>query len=95
MPTTDIQGRPYARLSQLRVGDLVIVDGDFDGCFIPWSKREVVNVEGYLALIHNAPECGACGGTPDEGDCPHTLDGQLDADTDALIGIYLAKDFVP
>lgn len=84
MPT-DLNGREYARLSQLAAGDLIQVDGDFD-CLIPWSTLTVVDSDGDLAVIHNTPECGACGGT--EADCPHTLDGQLMDDGDSLVGIY-------
>lgn len=29
MPTTDPEGRPYARLSELKVGDRVLLDSDF------------------------------------------------------------------
>lgn len=83
---TDLQGRPYARLSELKAGDQVQVDGDFEGCFIPWSTLPVVSVDGELALYHNVPECGACG--EHRHDCPHTLDGQLDEDGDTLIGVY-------
>lgn len=93
---TDIDGRPYAKLSQLQVGSKVIVDADFEGCFVPWSELEVVkDLDGDLALIHNAPECGACGGNPNDEDCFHTLDGQLGDDDDTLIGIYLSPNNNP
>lgn len=87
--TNDIRGRIYAKMSELRPGDEVEVDDGFDGCFIPWSKRTVVEVNGELALIHNAPECGACGGDNEAGDCHHYLAPQIDDDDgDSLIGIY-------
>ena len=84
---TDNQGREYARLSTLKVGDKVQVDGDFEGCFVPWSIVEVIEVDGELAALHNVPECGACGG-PAADFCPHTFDGQLADDGDSLIGVY-------
>jgi hypothetical protein len=84
----DMNGREYARLSQLRPGTIVQVDGDFEGCFLPWSKLEVVEVDGELALYHNVPECGACGGGTEP--CAHGLEGQLaDDNDDSLIGVYL------
>jgi hypothetical protein len=91
--THDLQGRLYARLSQLKPGDIVVVDGDFKGCFLPFSELPVVQLaDGKLALYHNVPNCGACGGGLDE-DCPHSLDGQLADDDDTLIGIYRKEDF--
>lgn len=87
----DNNGREYARLSTLHVGDKVQVDGDFEGCFEPWSVLEVVQTDGEFALLHNVLECGACGGSLEDSPCPHTLDGQLMDDNDHLIGIYHAR----
>ena len=36
----DKQEREYAKLSELKPGDTVTVDGDFT-CIEPWSQREV------------------------------------------------------
>lgn len=84
----DVRGREYAKLSQLKPGDLVQVDEGFEDCFTPWSVLPVVRDEsGELGLVHNAPECGACGGH-DEGDCIHSLEGQIMEDGDSLVGIY-------
>lgn len=83
----DKDGREYAYLSKLKIGDKVQVDADFEGCFIPWSILEVVEEDGELALYHNVKECGACGGTEEEN-CPHFLEGQLAEDDDSLIGVY-------
>lgn len=74
----DIQGREYARLSQLKAGDRVQVDRDFT-CIIPFSIRIVREDEQglYIKCI--------------EGN--HYLDGQLDeadGDDQILIGIYPA-----
>lgn len=82
---TDTHGRPYAKLSQLTPGSRVRVDDGFD-CLLPWSELTVVDVDGDLAVIHNTPECGACGGSG--GDCPHMLGGQLMDDGDSLVGMY-------
>lgn len=94
MPTHDIHNRPYARLDSLKPGDIVIADDGFD-CLLPWQPLTVVEYEGELAVFHNTPECGACGGDNEHQPCPHGLEGQLDDETDALIGIYLEKDFIP
>lgn len=83
----DINGREYAKLSELKAGDIIQVDEGFEGCFIPWSQLKLVEIDGQLAAIHNAPECGACEGHGGP-DCPHFLDGQIADDNDSLIGIY-------
>lgn len=92
----DNLGRAYARLSELRPGQLVQVDDGFEGCFPPWSTLPVVEgADGELALPHNDPECGACEGSNEDGPCLHYLAGQLADDNDSLIGIYLTKEPTP
>ena len=86
----DLQGRSYAKLSQLKPGDEVIPDDGFD-CLLPWQPLKVVEVDGELAVIHNTSECGACGGA--DKDCPHGLEGQLMDDGDSLVEIYRKEDF--
>src|SRR4051812_38867145 len=87
---TDIDGIPYAKLSQLKPGNKVIPDGDFD-CLLAWQPLTVVDFEGELSVIHNTETCGACGGENEI--CPHGLDGQLQDDGDTLIGIYHEEDY--
>lgn len=72
MSATDKQGRPYARLSDLKQGDTVHVDGDFT-CVDPWSNR-IVRSDDHGLYIHCA-----------EGH--HYLDGQLNR-RGYLAGIY-------
>lgn len=70
----DIDGRAYARLSELKAGDAVTVDGDFD-CMDKGDVREVeADADGALFI--------AC------RDGKHILDRQAQADGDTLIGIY-------
>lgn len=75
----DIQGREYAKLSQLKAGDIVTVDGDMD-CMKPWSQH-IVEVDDFGLSIpckHGA----------------HYLNGQLRDETDkddSLIGIYAGE----
>lgn len=92
MPAKDAYGRSYAHSDTLKAGDIVTVDVSFEGCFVPWTQHKVVVVGDELAIVHNAPECGACGGN--EGDCPHMLSGQEDEDG-YLIGIYLGTVSAP
>lgn len=40
MSTHDNQGRAYAKLNELKLGDTVSVDGDFT-CLEPWSQHKV------------------------------------------------------
>lgn len=77
MPTHDKQKRPYAKLSELKAGDVVTVDGDFT-CIEPWSQRTVYEDEQRNLCI----EC-------DEGS--HALSGQADDDGEHLIGVYQGK----
>ncbi len=85
--TTDVNGREYAKVENVKAGDILQVDGDFEGCFVPWSKLKVHETKDGLALMHNAPECGACGGDNLGEDCPHLLEGQIDPEG-YLIGMY-------
>lgn len=73
MPTHDKFGRAYAKLSQLKVGDTIEADGDFD-CIL----------DKQICLVDKSSDgffvyCG-------QG--KHFLDGQLDKDRDTLIGFY-------
>ncbi len=73
----DTWGRPYAKLSALKPGDRVIVDGDFD-CMDAWITLEVLLAPDGLYL-----PCA-------EG--RHYLNGQLlTGDGDTLVGIYERK----
>lgn len=94
--THDLQGRPYAKLSQLKIGDKVVVDDGFD-CMKPWKVRTVWGNHSGLWL--------RCAGPIEDDDMlsngpgqrslseRHMLDGQLQDDGDTLIGIYRKEDF--
>lgn len=75
MSTHDVNGREYARLSLLKVGDKVECDDGFT-CNMAQATREVKrNKYGDLFI-----DC-------DEGG--HTLNGQLSGvDNDHIIGVY-------
>jgi hypothetical protein len=75
MRTKDKQGRDYAKLSELRAGDMVQVDGDFT-CLEPWTKHEVKASDDGLYI-----ECG---------DGQHELAGQAD-DGEHCVGVYRAS----
>jgi hypothetical protein len=91
---TDLRGRPYARLSELRVGMVVQVDGDFD-CIEPWSTREVKHdpdaarralTQGAFTRFHSLYiDCN-------DGDGRYFLEDQIDfeGNGDSLIGVYPA-----
>lgn len=72
----DKQGRPYAKMSELKAGDVVEIDGDFT-CMKPWTKQPVQNDKDGLFL-----EC-------EEGH--HYLSGQAD-DGEHCVGVYLAQE---
>lgn len=83
--THDTSGRPYARLSELKAGDVVIVDDGFD-CMARWSER----------VVHLDPEATV---DDDRFQIPcthkwHNLSGQLTGTDDALTGIYHRSVFV-
>lgn len=82
---SDTYGRPYARLSELRPGDRVIVDDGFE-CMGRWTEREVYQTHDVADEPTMAIKCRSGG---------HTLDGQLAADGDSLIGIYRKEGFDP
>jgi hypothetical protein len=90
MTRTDLSGREYARLSELRAGMVVQVDGDFD-CIEAWSTREVKHdpdaarralTQGAFTDFPSLYIDCACGG--------HVLEDQIDfeGDGDSLIGVY-------
>lgn len=76
MSGVDTNGRAYARLSQLQIGDQVQVDAGFR-C-IPSGKTLQVAADpsGNLFI-----QCTAG---------MHFLDGQMDVDHDTLVGVYPA-----
>lgn len=73
--THDTQGRPYARLSELRAGDRVVLDDGFD-CMDGWEEQALL--EDNLGL-HVTCELER-----------HYIDAQLEPDGDTLVGIYRA-----
>ena len=75
MSTQDLNGRAYARLSGVKSGDRVEVDGDFP-CMPAGSVHAIHCDHGDLYI-----QCG-CG--------RHSLDGQTGDDGDTLIGLYPA-----
>lgn len=68
----DKQGREYARLSQLKEGDTIQVDGDFT-CINPWEKLTVGRDKSGLFI-----PCRDGG---------HHLAGQAD-DGENCVGVY-------
>lgn len=80
---TDLNGRPYATVAEVKEGTFLEADGDFT-CLIKGANRRVLaRSDGQLYI-----ECLAFGG--------HSLDGQLDIDeedgTEFYNGLYLAND---
>lgn len=84
----DINGKPWARLSELRIGMYVQADGDFP-C-IP--NEAILRVNG---LDDGTLFVNCCG--PEDSyhyDEQHSLDGQLDfseENEDELVGFYLIE----
>lgn len=74
MTTKDKQGRDYAKLSELKAGDTVEVDGDFT-CLKPWTKHMIATDDGGMFI-----PCS---------DGKHHLSNQAD-DGVHCIGIYRA-----
>lgn len=91
--TTDLQGRPYAKLSNLQPGDIIIVDDSFadtDCKLKKWSEHKVKQLppteqEDYDGDLMLYISCAAG---------RHMLDGQLTNDGDTLIGIYRKEDYI-
>jgi hypothetical protein len=73
----DVNGRAYAKLSSLKAGDIVQVDGDFT-CIGKWQERPVE---------HDGEREGPQGLYIKCRSGRHYLDGQAD-DGDTLIGVY-------
>jgi hypothetical protein len=68
----DIQGRQYARLSDLKEGDIVQVDSSFT-CLVPWNEYKVhTDISSQLYIRCKMGR--------------HYLDGQLE--DEFLIGVY-------
>lgn len=82
------QGREYAKLSDLKPGDMIEIDGGFEegDCFLKAGAQFMVHAEdqNWLDRLKRKPKelyfnCGAG---------YHALEGQLDDDGDYLIGVY-------
>ena len=73
MATHDKNGKPWAKLSELKEGDKLIADGDFTCLRSAGSVKIKKDHAGFYF------ECS-------EGQ--HYLDGQLDDDGEHLIGLY-------
>src|SRR5581483_12175137 len=71
--TTDTDGKPWAKLSQVKAGDFLIADGGFP-C-IKQGARLQVQADGAGDLFVPCAEG------------PHLLDGQAD-DGETIIGLY-------
>lgn len=78
----DNHGRPYARLSTLKAGDKVQVDDGFT-CIVKWGHRLV---------RQDSTRPGIDGLFIDCRSGRHYLDGQLDDDSDFLIGVYMDQE---
>lgn len=79
MSTHDKNGRPYAKLSELKVGDKVEVDGNFD-CMRKGEIKEIKKYRDGSLII----DCNSKNG--------HWLEGQKDEGSDSLIGIYKVEN---
>lgn len=80
---TDLTGRPYATVAEVKEGTILEADGGFE-CMDKGDKLKVISrPDGSLYI-----ECLAFGG--------HSLDGQIDIDEDDgtkfYNGLYLAHD---
>jgi TATA-binding protein-associated factor Taf7 len=83
MKDKDIQGRTYANMNELKPGDIVTVDSGFD-CLEPWSQHVVEqDLAGELFIWCAGPD-----GEYPAGSERHHLEGQLNDDSDALVGVY-------
>lgn len=79
MSTCDNDGRPYAKLSLTKPGDMLIADAGFE-CILAWKSLEVkADLQGLYV------DCA-------EG--KHYLDGQAD-DGEHLIGLYFLGALLP
>lgn len=76
MSTHDKQGRPWAKLSELKAGDVVEIDSSFT-CMTPNQKYTVYeDRKGEFAILCNEGKHWLCGNEP----AP-----------DSIIGVYHAK----
>jgi len=74
----DINGRPWAKLSELKVNDKIYIDGGFEPCFIEGSVHIIdLNEDNELVILGN---CGSW----------HAIQDQAD-DGEHCIGIYKAE----
>jgi hypothetical protein len=87
MSTHSTDGRPWAKLSELKPGDVLIADGDFD-CVTAGEECEVKADEGGALYVDCAGPIGP--EEPQQEPGKHLLDGQLsDVDGDSLVGFWL------
>lgn len=87
MSTHSTDGRPWAKLSELKPGDKLKADGGFD-CIEEGAILEVkAEDDGELYVECDGPD----GAYPGEGQ-HHSLEGQLsDEDGDSLVGFWLME----
>jgi hypothetical protein len=79
-PANDLAGRPWAKLSEVRVGSSVVADGGFT-CLDKGVERVVQQDSNGKLFIR-------CGGSKRSGvKARHYLDGQAD-DGEHLVGLY-------
>ncbi len=83
----DLQGRPYVKVSQIKIGVTLQVDGDFT-CLKKGAKRKVFNKNpDDKSSFYIRCSAGY-----------HYLDGQLKEDENGeayLLGLYLVSDRGP
>lgn len=89
--TKDADGRPYARLPELRAGDVLEADDGFP-CIRPGARLVVqADVAGRLYVVcfglRGVPGSEHFDGSEPDEIGPHYLDGQAD-DGVYLIGLY-------
>lgn len=82
---TDINGRPYAKLSELKTGDNVQVDGGFT-CIPAGASREVHSGEFGLYILCAGENCTCRADLQYEPTEKHWLNDQCE--DDIIIGIY-------
>jgi hypothetical protein len=78
--THSADGRPWAKLSELKPGDKLVTDGGFT-CMLDDAVKEVRQRENGDLYI----ECDLEGG--------HTLEGQVsEVNHDSLVGLWMSTD---
>ncbi len=74
MATHDKDNREYAIVKEVKTGDILECDGDFD-CLEPWTKHEVFSDENKELYIKCLAE-------------NHYLDGQYNDEETHYVGLY-------